>query len=400
MPRSARGLLAALAVPVVAGGLVACTPAKPGPPPGPDPTAQIVKVAEATQAGYHAEFYENRAYTCGVSGYQTFVVAWRVGVPTDEPRPLWVRLHGGGVGAFNDAGEYVPQFWFPESLDQETFDELGTFGLGGGLMARIRAHPAGFRVVIPSMCDHDLYGGIGNDDPNNPFSPDENGNTRATDGLLATEAAVDFARAQLATTATFVHGTSAGSAGAFHLAYALEGGGDPVTGIIMDSGVNDHTANAAFEAYVEQNPGTCSDAGFATYDYDAMRARFAHLLQPIWEAAYTVEHGLFSTPVFHLWDRRDPNLCADTPIPYVDDDGTQKVLGAADLPHEDLAAAIVAHPPGGPGASTNLRVCTENDPDPCGAHIPSGKSNSTDADTGLDINQQIVDWVDDRLAAT
>ncbi len=379
---------------ILAGGLVAYTPAAVS-----YATPEIVKVEETTQSGYHVEYYENRAYTCGVSGYHTFVVAWLEHVPTDEPRPLWVRMHGGGVGAFNEFGEYVPSFYF-DSLDQETFVELRGPAFQGGLMARIRAHPEGFRVVVPSLCDHDVYGGIGRADPNNPFSPDENGNTRATDGLLATEAAIDFARSQLNTTATFLHGASAGSSGASHVASVLEQHGQPVTGIVMDSGLIDHTALAAAEAYVEANPGGggCAQAGFAFFDWDAMRARFAHLLLRIREPAYVVEQGLFATPVFHLWDRRDPTFCADAPIPYVDDDGTQKVMAATDLLNEDFRAAIAAHPPGGPGASTSLRVCTRNLPNPCGVHIPTIR-DSIDDDTGLDINQQIVDWVDARLAA-
>ncbi len=385
-----RRVLAAVTL-LIAGGLAGCIPG----PGVPFSTDHIVKVAEATQGAYHAEFYENRAYTCGVSGYHTFVVAWPDGMPTDEPRPLWARLHGGGSGAFNEAGQYVPSFYF-DSLDQETFGELGGFGFQAGLMAAIRAHPAGFRAVIPSLCDHDTYAGVGLADPNNPFSPDENGNTRATDGMLAAEAAVAFARSEVNTTATFVHGTSAGSAGAFHVAYGLEEHGDPVTGIVMDSGLNDHTAFAAFEPYLEQNPGACPTAGFAAWDWDAHRAKFSHLLQPIWEPAYAVEHGLFSTPIFQLWDRRDPGFCADTPIPYTDDDGTQKVLGAVDLQNDDLRAAIAANPPGGAGASVSLRVCTETGPSTCGMHSPT-TADSTDADTGLDINQAIIDWVDARL---
>ncbi len=325
-------------------------------PDTPFTTAQIVKIAETTQGGYHAEFYENSAYTCGESGYHTFVIAWPDGVATNAPRPLWVRLHGGGAGAFNEAGQYVPSS-LVGFLDQETFAELGAFGLEGGVMARVRAHPAGFRAVIPSLCDHDLYGGVGLADPNNPFSPDENGKTRATDGLLAAEAAVEFVRAQVATTETFVHGTSAGSAGAFHVAYGLEEHGLPATGIIMDSGLIDHTAYDAYEAYLEQNPGACPTAAFRDLDWDAMRAKFGHLQNPIWEPAHTVENS------------------------------TQKVRGANDLLNEDLAAAIAANPPGGPGASVSLRVCTVTGPGECGVHTPTNDEGAIDADTGLDITE-------------
>ncbi len=35
-------------------------------------------------------------------------------------------------------------------------------------MAEIRAHEAGFRFMMPSMCDHDLDSGVGIPEKNNP----------------------------------------------------------------------------------------------------------------------------------------------------------------------------------------------------------------------------------------
>ena len=61
--------------------------------------------------------------------------------------------------------------------------EEGAPGLFGqiketGLMAKIRAHEAGFRFMMPSVCDHNLYSGVGIPEKNNPYSPDENGSPR------------------------------------------------------------------------------------------------------------------------------------------------------------------------------------------------------------------------------
>lgn len=46
----------------------------------------------------------------------------------------------------------------------------------------------GYRFLMPSMCDHDLYAGMGNEYPNNPNWPDGD----RVEGLLATMAAINF----------------------------------------------------------------------------------------------------------------------------------------------------------------------------------------------------------------
>ena len=76
----------------------------------------------------------------------------------------------------------------------------------------MRADAAGFRIVSVSMCNHDIYSGGDQPDPNNPnTTPD--GKPRTTNGLFATKAAIAFAKEQYPTGKVILHGTSAGSAG-------------------------------------------------------------------------------------------------------------------------------------------------------------------------------------------
>ena len=52
------------------------------------------------------DFYRNTAYTCGFSGNYTFLVVEPVNNPGAEA-PLWVYLHGGGAGYFDENEQYI-----------------------------------------------------------------------------------------------------------------------------------------------------------------------------------------------------------------------------------------------------------------------------------------------------
>ena len=85
------------------------------------------------------------------------------------------------------------------------------------IMALVRSDPAGFRLLSVSMCDHDIYAGGDVADPNNPGTI-PGGEPRTVNGLSATKAAVQFATIEYPTSDTFLHGTSAGGFGTFHVA--------------------------------------------------------------------------------------------------------------------------------------------------------------------------------------
>jgi hypothetical protein len=69
--------------------------------------------------------------------------------------------------------------------------------------------------------------------------------------------------------------------------------------------------------------------------------------------------------------------------------------------HEPLAAVIDALGPSTP--SMNLPLCVDNDPTPnCSLHVVTTHAGltNTDPSSPADYLTAIMDWVDDRLAAT
>ena len=91
-----RLVIALLATSLVAALCSACL-ATPG------DTSKIAFVSSTTVNGWKYDFYRNSAYPCSISGYQTFVVGTKVGSSPTASAPLWVWLHGGGVGYFDTA---------------------------------------------------------------------------------------------------------------------------------------------------------------------------------------------------------------------------------------------------------------------------------------------------------
>lgn len=183
----------------------------------PGKTDQIVLVSSQISNGWQYDYYRNNAYPCSISGYQTFAIGTKVGSSPTATKPLWVKMHGGGVGWFDASGAPQPT---ASSKSEESFDHLLNYDTPG-LMASIKAAPEGFRVLLVSMCSHDIFAGNNNTDPHNPnTTPD--GTPRPTTGLIATKAAIQFAEARYPTHDYFLHGTSAGAFGTFSVAWALQ----------------------------------------------------------------------------------------------------------------------------------------------------------------------------------
>jgi hypothetical protein len=205
-------------------------------------------------ANTELEFYRNNAYECGISGNYTFLVI----NPVDDPKasaPLWVWLHGGAQGYFDEQSTYQAGKGMSEHRwnNEETFDALWQEVLvritqndgqlkDNTLRRRIQE---GYRILVVSMCDHDWYSGMGTNYPNNPYKPDAQVN-----GLQATMAAVDYTTANYATTHVWAHGTSAGSLGIWALASSYKREGIPLTGIIPDSGVINPYIYDIFDEYL------------------------------------------------------------------------------------------------------------------------------------------------------
>ena len=218
----------------------------------PGKTNQIQFVGSTTVGGYEFDQYRNLAYPCSISGYQTFVIGTKVGSSDTQTKPLWVRMRGGGVGFFDSSGRPQPG---PGNKSEESAATSISFLNPNGLMRLVRDDALGFRLVSVSMCNHDIYSGGDTPDPNNPNTlPD--GSPRTVNGLFATKAAIQFALAKYPTSKFFLHGTSAGSAGALSVSWGLQAQRIPPAGSVVDSGV----VNAEWEQ-AQFDQGTCADGG-------------------------------------------------------------------------------------------------------------------------------------------
>jgi hypothetical protein len=356
----------------------------------PGKVGRIQFVGSSVVDGYKFDQFRNLDYPCSISGYQTFVIGTKVGSSDTATRPMWVRMHGGGVGFFDASGNPQPT---AGNKSEESAARLITVVTGAGLPALVRADPAAFRLVSVSMCNHDIYSGGDQHDPNNPNTlPDGTG--RTVNGLFATKAAIQFARAKYPTGKFFLHGGSAGSAGALSVAFGLEKQGIPPAGAVVDSGV----VNVEWEkARAEQ--GTCPSQDRPPGVLAAIRARTQYQLADIEnEPDKLVSRGELTVPLLHTWSRADPNVCGATPMSCPLRDGSSVTLGAADCAHEPLRAAIASL---GPGAkSRNLRVCVSpaSAPGSCATHVVTNKNaTNTDPAEPADYNAAILDWVHTRL---
>lgn len=210
-------------------------------PPARD-TSQIILEQEQTVSDFGSswelDFYTNEAYFCGDNvGNYTFLVM----NPADNPQaeaPLWVYMHGGGFGYYDETQTYrtlvfqdedswnheedFTALW-DQQLLRRTVDDNGQ-PIDQSIARRI---DEGYRVVAVSMCDHDIYSGLGTPYTNNPNGGEVN-------GLEATMAAVDYVVANYPTTHVFAHGTSAGGLGVWALSVAYAAEGTPLTAGIAD----------------------------------------------------------------------------------------------------------------------------------------------------------------------
>ncbi|HXH57568.1 DUF4214 domain-containing protein [Iamia sp.] len=355
----------------------------------PGETSTISRVSSTTADGWRYDFYRNTAYPCSISGYQTFMIATRVASSATDTSPLWVYMHGGGVGFFSPDGEPRPgAMWKVEEDADELRDQLQK----GVLLSRVRAEPVGFRLMATSMCNHDIYGGPDIADPNNPnTTPD--GETRTVNGLFATKAAVEFTRDLYPTNDYFLHGTSAGSYGSYHVSWALEQQGLPPTGIVADSGVLN-------QAWQEAHPD--EDRCAPTEDARAEIAKRLHpdIIEPDNSPDRLVSDGRLTVPVLQVWSSGDFLGCGLQPMECPLPDGSTRTMGSVDCMNEPLRAAIAAQ--GEASRSLSMRLCVDRPatPAPCDTHVPTARplSPNTEPPWPADFTVPIMEWVRDRQA--
>lgn len=348
-------------------------------------TDRIVKVSSVTDGGYVWDYYRNEAYPCSVSGYQTFILGQKVGSSSSATAPLWVKMHGGGVGFFDSTGIARPN---AQRMDEESSAEL----LGHssvGLMSKVKG--AGYRILVASMCSHDLYTGFNNTDPNNPNTT-PGGAPRPTTGLAATKSAIQFARQVFPTDDTFLHGGSAGSAGTFHVAWSMQAQGVAPDGIIPDASV----LNQDYEqAKIDQQVcATASDAA----GRPAIAARMhPSMADPFNQPHLLVQRKTLQVPILHVWNKGDTNTCGEIAI-KCPVGGKLVTLGSTECMHRPLTLAIEGL--GAGSRSANLPLCVEGPAaTACDKHVVTNiNGTNTLAGGAADYNASIWNWVQLRRA--
>jgi hypothetical protein len=353
-------------------------------------TASIQFVSTTTTGGWKYDFYRNSAYPCAISGSQTFVIATLVGSSATAARPLFVHMHGGGAGYFDTTGHPVPG---TGQKVEESAASLNQKLNNNGLFGKVRADAAGFRMVAVSYCSHDVYAGVSSTDPNNP-NLDAAGKPRTTNGILATKAAIQFAKSKYPTTKTFLHGGSAGSAGTFGVAWSMQLQGIAPAGLVADASiVNAEAFQAGFAA------------GICTEDNDPVRtSAIAARVHPDLanianEPDKVVADGRLTVPIMHIWNHADSNTCGSPPVSCPLRDGSTVTLGYTDCIHEPMQLAIAAQGP--TSRSRNLPVCVTPTGGPeCSVHVVSNKVGgvNTDPASPADYQTAIMDWIRARLA--
>jgi hypothetical protein len=372
-------LFGVLVVLLIAG---ACVP----PLSSPGSTASIQLVSTSVESGYRVEYYRNTAYPCSISGYQTFTIAYREGQPTTTAAPLWTYLHGGAVGWFDSRGRPQPDDAF---MREESVGSLTGLG-GSGLTGKVLADPAGFRLLRTSMCNRDLYSGGGLVDPNNPNKL-ENGRAKTTNGLLATKAAIQFARSRFATTKHFLHGGSAGSIGTYSVAWSLQQQGLAPAGIVADSFV----LNQEWGQAVLSQGVPCPTAELAITHITEIKARLHPDIANIAnETDKLVAEGRLTVPIAQVWSHGDPWGCGTNPMVCPLRDGTTIVLGGTDCMNEPLRQVIAAQGPS--SRSLSLSLCVDVG---CGRPVlTSSAGMNTDPLAPADYNTALMTWVRSRLS--
>ena len=356
----------------------------------PGSTGQIALVSTSTVNGWQFDYYRNSAYPCSISGFHTFTIATKVGSSASASAPLWVFLHGGGSGYFDTTG--TPQPDATQMTEEPAVNQRSNL-LNAGLMAKVRADSAGYRLLAVSYCNRDGYAGTGQTDPNNP-NLNTDGSAKVTNGMQATKAAIAFTESTYPTSSYILHGASAGSVGAYYVAYAQQLSGNPPAGVVADASVNNVEVDQA--AYQQ---GACTKGSWSPTAQAALSQRvdpdIANLDN---EPDKLVTSGRLTVPLLNIWNHDDVNGCGNHTLTCPLRDGSTITATVTDCKHQPLAAAITAEGPS--STSMNLPVCvttgtTTYDCDQHQVTIVAGLTN-TDPTTPADYLTAIMTWADAR----
>ncbi|AQA19274.1 hypothetical protein BST95_14500 [Halioglobus japonicus] len=313
----------------------------------PRTTSGIALADQATtsRAGmnFDMDFYRNSAYGCGLSGNYTFMVFNPGNGSADDEAPLWVYLHGGGVGHFDDQGNY----YAVNNQTASTWNEEETFlDLQRTLEVRIiedgqvinntltRRIQEGYRLLVVSMCDHDLYSGLGTPYTDNPNSGAE------VNGMQATMSAVDYVVANYPTTQVWAHGTSAGSSGTYNLAMSFVAEGIHFTGAVPDSLFPTPRAIPLTAAY-GGDPKSPYQQGFDPEAAAEKIGFYGDLSRGAYPEA-RIGAGFTDVPFLFTGGRNDP-FCNHN-LPVIPEAIAEGIDHNCDYYHEGISQAIAGQP--------------------------------------------------------
>ncbi len=365
-------------------------------------TDKIELVEQKDVQGYHLEFYRNKAYTCSRTGYHTFVIAYPKNFSSTDKKPLWIRMHGGAAGAYAPNGNYLPSKYCsgpnqPCWIDEESFNGLSSYLQESGLVANVESQ-GNFRFLVPSMCDHDVYSGIG--DHPEQYNPniDANGQKPRADGMLALRSALDYATHRYHTDHVFAHGTSAGSVGAGSLATALSCENKNISGAILDSGITTKINMPLVEA-------DCGE--LSAYEVSLIIAKVAGGENKGFVPFYMedeIRSGFLKTPIFNFWSSRDKQYACKGKdfITIKNPENGQTVSGSGSQVKYTLVDEAIDQVGKNTG-STYREICADpaKNANTCSMHVATTRSKQkTGGDLsrgGEDYNQIIMEWVNQRL---
>jgi hypothetical protein len=261
--------------------------------------------------------------------------------------PLWVYLHGGGSGYYDEQGKYIAV----GSQTEDTWNHEETYGnLTRTLFLRLtdkagaqedntlsRRLNQGYRLLMVSMCDHDQYLGMGAPYPNNPRGPDAQVN-----GLQASMAAIDYTAANFPTSQVFVHGTSAGSVGAYAVGMSYMAEGVNLTAIVCDSVLGIRGKMIIDE--LAGTPGFPQQEGYDPVEVDAKIGAWRNPTNEL-DPESRIAEGFDAPPVLQIGGLADPQCAGDRePIPEAASDGFSNNCLWMAQPIIDLIAAQPGSP--------------------------------------------------------
>ncbi len=293
--------------------------------------------------GLDLNFYRNTAYQCGISGNYTFMVLNPANGGDDDEAPLWVYLHGGGVGHYDDQGNYyavnnqTEDTWNHEESFQDLQTTLESRTVENGQIINntlVRRIQDGYRLLVVSMCDHDLYSGLGTPYTDNP-NPDAKVN-----GMQATMSAVEYVVANFPTTEVWAHGTSAGSTGVYNLAMSFAAEDIHLTGAVPDSIFPTPRAIPLTAAYVG-DPQSPYQLGFDPEAAAEKIGFYGDLSRGAYPEA-RIAAGFVDVPFLFVGGRNDP-FCNHN-LPAIPEALAEGISHNCDYYHEGISQVIAAQP--------------------------------------------------------